>query len=274
MLRLLRLVIKARVFFLQVPGVGKNNFAQINRRLCRVNLPAKSPLHQSRDPAAVVEMRVGQHDRVNLLRRDRRIAPVALAPLLWPLKQSAVDENLKSALARRIASVDEMFRPSNRTRSTQKLNVGQIFLPGNSTKKPTTETQRHREKKEKREQKRRRSRTILTESDATLYSSSGFPVFLRVPCGERFLFVAGFNLERIVRHVLLRNATIVHDDLRRSRRRLHAHHALTFRPHFHPLRNLSPRELDREWHFRSCRSQIIHRHGHHEGIRRGLLRER
>ncbi len=128
-LRFLHLVIEARVFFLQMSGVGQDNAAQINRRLRGIDRPAESIFDQARNPSAVVEVRVGQDDRIDPVRRDRKILPVALAPFLRPLEEPAVDERLKSAVARGISSIDEMLRASNRPRRAKKLYVRQTCLP-------------------------------------------------------------------------------------------------------------------------------------------------
>src|ERR1700686_685990 len=110
-------------------GVRKNNAAQINGGRRRVNRPAKSFFHQAWNPSAMVQMCVRENDRVDLLGRNRRISPVALAPLFRPLKKTAVHENLEAALAGWISGVDQMLRSGNGSRRAQKLDVGQAFPP-------------------------------------------------------------------------------------------------------------------------------------------------
>ena len=61
---------------------------------------AKAAGDQPRQIAAVIEMRVRQHDGVDVGRRDRQSLPVALAQLLEPLEQPAVDENASSVRCR------------------------------------------------------------------------------------------------------------------------------------------------------------------------------
>ena len=97
MFRLLGLVVEARVFFLQVPGVGQHNAAQIDGRRRRIDRAAKAFFHQAWNPAAVVEMGVSE-ETASISAPDRRVLPVALAPLFGSLKQAAVDQNLKAAL--------------------------------------------------------------------------------------------------------------------------------------------------------------------------------
>src|SRR5579872_6747516 len=128
-LRFIRLVVEAGVFFLQVARVGKNDAAEIDGWRRGVDRPAESLFHQAWNPAAVIEMGVGQNDRVDLLRRDGRVAPVALAPFLRTLKEPAIDKDLEAALARRVASVDQVLRTSHGSCSAEKLDIGQSFLP-------------------------------------------------------------------------------------------------------------------------------------------------
>src|SRR5579863_3661754 len=121
------LVVELCVFFLQMPGVGQQNAAKIDRRRRRVDRPVKSFLHQTRDPPRVIQMRVRQDYRVEHAGRHWQVLPVALAPLLLPLKQPAVDQYLK--WSRVIAvNVNEMFGSGNDTRSAEKLDIAQSIL--------------------------------------------------------------------------------------------------------------------------------------------------
>jgi hypothetical protein len=70
-----------------------------------------------------------QNDRVDFSGRNRRVAPVAIAPLFRTLEHPAIDENLDAVLSRWVSCVDQMFRASDRARGAKKLDVGQIFLP-------------------------------------------------------------------------------------------------------------------------------------------------
>ena len=132
--RLLHLVVEARIFFLQVTGVGKNDAAQIDCWCRCVDRAAKAVFDQPRNPAAMIEMGVGQNDRIDSVGRDRHVMPVALAPFLRPLKHAAVDENLQAVLTRRIACIDQMFRAGDRSGGAKKLDVRQISLPQPETR--------------------------------------------------------------------------------------------------------------------------------------------
>ena len=91
-----------------------------------VDRPAETFFHQARNPATVIEMRMGKNDGIDFARRDRSILPIALAPFLLSLEKSAVDQNLKSLLATRIVgSVDQVLRARDRAGGAEKLNVGQ-----------------------------------------------------------------------------------------------------------------------------------------------------
>src|SRR5215472_9771765 len=120
------LVMKPSLFFLKMAGIGKDHRAQVDRRLRRVDCALETFFDQPGNPAAVVQMGVGQDHGVNLSRRYWRIFPVADAPLLPTLKQATVNENLQALLAVEIAGgVDEMLRACHRSRSAQKLKVSQ-----------------------------------------------------------------------------------------------------------------------------------------------------
>ena len=70
-----------------------------------------------------------QDDRIDLLGRNRRIAPIALAPFLRPLEETAIDEHLKAVLPRRIARIDQVLGAGDSARGTKKLDIGQMSLP-------------------------------------------------------------------------------------------------------------------------------------------------
>ena len=88
-LRLVHLVVETRVFFLKMAGVGQDDSAQIDRRLRGVDRAAKSPLHQARNPSAMVKVCVREDDGINC-----------------PLPGSAG----RASCARAILSVPETFR--------------------------------------------------------------------------------------------------------------------------------------------------------------------
>src|SRR5215469_5760259 len=122
MLRCVLLVVEFGVFFLQMAGVGQQNATQIDRGLCGVNRSVKSLFDQTRDPPRVVEVRVGEDDCVNGLRRDRQILPVTLTPFLLSLEESTIDQNLKWA-ASTVIYVDQVLRSRDNSGGAEKLYV-------------------------------------------------------------------------------------------------------------------------------------------------------
>ena len=124
--RLLVPVVEPGIFFLQMPGVRKDDAAQINGGRRRINRAAKAFPDQARNPAAVIEVRVGQNHRINAGRRHRRRLPVAQPPLLRALEHAAIDEGLEAVVAVRVRTgVDQVLGAGHGTRRAEKLDVGQ-----------------------------------------------------------------------------------------------------------------------------------------------------
>ena len=73
----------------------------------------------------MIEVRVGEDHRVDFLRGNWSVPPVALAPLFWPLKKATINQHLKAVLAGRISSIDQVLGTGDRTRRAEELNVGQ-----------------------------------------------------------------------------------------------------------------------------------------------------
>jgi hypothetical protein len=83
---------KSRVFFLQVRAVGQQQPAQLPRRRRAVDAAAEAVPDQQRQVAAVIDVRMRQHDGRQLGRVDRQPRPVAQPQLLESLEQAAVDQ--------------------------------------------------------------------------------------------------------------------------------------------------------------------------------------
>ncbi len=125
----LRLVVVGRVFFLQMSGVGEHHGTQLNRSLGGVDRAVESFFDQARNPAAVVEVRVGKNDGIDFAGGHRRVLPVFFAPFLLSLKHSAIDQDLQSLLATRIGGgVDEVLGAGDGAGGAEKLNIGQMSL--------------------------------------------------------------------------------------------------------------------------------------------------
>ena len=83
----------AGVFFLQVGAVKQQHLGQIAGGRAGVDRPAKARLHQAGQPAAVVQVGVAEHHRVNGVRGHAQRRPVALAQHLPALEQAAVEQD-------------------------------------------------------------------------------------------------------------------------------------------------------------------------------------
>src|SRR5215469_18757566 len=95
--------------------VRQDDPAQVDSRRRRVDWPAETFLHKSWNPPTMIEMCMRKNDRVDRFCGNGGAAPVAFAPLLRSLKESAINENLKAALACRIAGIDKVFRSGDRS---------------------------------------------------------------------------------------------------------------------------------------------------------------
>src|SRR5262249_19358673 len=96
MLRGLVAVVEGRIFFLEVAGVRKEYSAKVDGRRRRIDRAVEALLYQTRYPTGVIEVGMRQDDGIDLSCLNRQVLPVALAPFLLPLKQSAIDQNLNA----------------------------------------------------------------------------------------------------------------------------------------------------------------------------------
>ena len=101
------------VFFLQMCGVGQHQRAQLPRTRRTENPPLEALRDEPGQIAAVVEMGVCQHDRVDFGRVDRQRRPIAKAEVFQALKQSAVDEHSM------VAEIEQVLRSSDCARRTE-----------------------------------------------------------------------------------------------------------------------------------------------------------
>ena len=101
--RVLRVAVAVRVrrvFFLDAAGVGQHDPAEILRAGGAEDAAAEALRDEPRQIAAVIEVRVRQHDGVDLRWLDRKVLPVPLAQLLQPLEEPRVDEHSRCARCR------------------------------------------------------------------------------------------------------------------------------------------------------------------------------
>lgn len=80
-------------FFLQVSAVGEHDLGELACSFGAVHRTAKAEFDEPRKIPTVIDVGVGQHDRVDAVRRDRKACPVLQPQLLSSLEQPAVDQD-------------------------------------------------------------------------------------------------------------------------------------------------------------------------------------
>ena len=91
------------VFFLDARRVGQHQRAQLARRRRTEDAAGETLGHEPRQIAAVIEVRVREDNGIDPRRIDGKRPPVAIAQLLEPLEQAAVDQDAA------IAEVEQML---------------------------------------------------------------------------------------------------------------------------------------------------------------------
>ena len=216
--------------------IRQHHRTEIDGRLSRIDRPAKTFLHQSRNPAAVIEMGVRENNRIDLTRRNRRVLPVPFAPFFLSLKEPAVNQNLNSLLAARIVGgVDQMLRTSHRPSRAEKLDIGQDLS--------------------------------LRKAQSTMLSAAFLcdplcPLWFKLFATDPEIMLRR-NLKRIVRHIALRNTPVIDDDLDWSPRQIDARCGRALRAHFQPPRNVAAFAADRERNLGPRSPQILQRDRDH-----------
>ena len=100
------------LLLLEVAAVGQDHPSQAARALGAVDGASKAEPLQPWQVAAVIDVGVRQHDRIDRLGRHRERVPVRLPELLAALEQSAVDQQAG------VWSVDQGLAPGHRLCST------------------------------------------------------------------------------------------------------------------------------------------------------------
>jgi hypothetical protein len=93
MLGAVMLVPEVCFLFLEMRGIGEEDPQQIDGCRRSINGTTESLLYKARKVARVIDMRVGQNDRVQGFGVHRRFLPVPQAKLLHALEEPAVDED-------------------------------------------------------------------------------------------------------------------------------------------------------------------------------------
>ncbi len=109
-----------RIFFLKVTAVRQKDRAEVARGGRAVDFSGKALFDQERQVPAVIQMRMGQDDRVNFGRTDRKRFPVPKAQLLETLEQTAVHQHIFGTRG------DQIFGPGHRARGAQKSDFHSV----------------------------------------------------------------------------------------------------------------------------------------------------
>ena len=83
----------ARVFLLNSSGIWQEYAGQRDRRRRRVNASSETVSHELWQVPGVIEVGVGEHDRVEFGGADWEEPPVAKAEILYPLVQPTIHED-------------------------------------------------------------------------------------------------------------------------------------------------------------------------------------
>jgi len=111
------LVGPARVLFLEVARIGKDDAAQIDGRRRRQHGPVETAAHHDRQVAGVIEVSVGQHHGVDRGGFDRRRIPIALPEILEPLEQPAIDEQPEAVVLEQVLRAGDGARGAEERQS-------------------------------------------------------------------------------------------------------------------------------------------------------------
>ena len=103
--------------FLQVGTVRQENAAEVKGGVGAMDRAFEALLDQHGQIAGMIDMRVGQDDRVNGSRVYRQRLPVAQAQLLVALEQAAIDQDA------RLACVDQVFRSGDGADAAKELDL-------------------------------------------------------------------------------------------------------------------------------------------------------
>ena len=81
-------------FFLQSAGIGQGNAGQVDGSRGGIDWRSQSVVNQSRQHANMIEVSVGNNDRIEISRNEWKWLPVAIAEFTTTLEHSAVDKDL------------------------------------------------------------------------------------------------------------------------------------------------------------------------------------
>ncbi|MCY1298507.1 hypothetical protein D9M70_479970 [compost metagenome] len=90
------------ILLLQIGAVQQDQFRDVAGCGGGMDAALESVCHQPRQVAAVIQMGMGQHDRVDVGGRDGQALPVELAQVLQALEQPAVDQQAGVSVAQQV----------------------------------------------------------------------------------------------------------------------------------------------------------------------------
>src|SRR5262252_603578 len=139
-------VCPSRVFFLNLRRVREDEGAEISRARRTEDAALEALRDESWQIAAVIEMRMCQHDRVDLRRVDWERRPVSESQLLQSLEQTAVDQYAV------VTEIEQVLRSGDSPRCAEKRErrhrltiLAGATEPESETQRWATETQSHGE---------------------------------------------------------------------------------------------------------------------------------
>lgn len=85
------------LFFMEMRRVEQDQTRQVTRGGCADDFALEAAFHQERNPAAVIEMRVGQKESIDRSRIEPKGFGVLLMKLPATLEHTAINQNLSVA---------------------------------------------------------------------------------------------------------------------------------------------------------------------------------
>jgi hypothetical protein len=119
---LMTLLLLGGILFLELGGVEEYDREEVGAGRCRQDLIPESLADELGEKAGMVEMDMGEEDKIERSRRDREGGPVPLEKGSL-LVQAAIDEQPEAG------RLDEIAGTSNLLAGAEKLNLQTLSLP-------------------------------------------------------------------------------------------------------------------------------------------------
>ncbi len=118
-----QLIGQSSLLFQEPAGFGQQQLAQFHGRGCGKHRTFKAQFHQPWQEAAVGQVRLGQHHRVDRSAGHGERRAVVQAQLLQALEQPAVQQQPAALM------LDDHLRSGDRARTPQKAQLHSMYLP-------------------------------------------------------------------------------------------------------------------------------------------------